>query len=632
MTATGGGAQSPDIDGLRRQLEQILTGIGEEPAAQWLGPAFSADGNRAKIVIVGEVGTGKSSVINALLGRRDLLPVGAVAPTTATYVAVCAGTPETITVHLDNGRTLSDGDLAHLPRYVSAGGDQSRRVARAAVHLDAPRLAALTLIDTPGTGGLDSAYGRLTLDSLDNATALVFVCAAGNKISTSERDFLAQASRRIDRVVFLLTQIDDHPRWRESLQENEETVRADRARFPHHNFADITFAPVSAVKALYSPHQRERSGIDEIWAQLDDIARAHTHLMQLNELRTIKSAQRDAYAFLYEKLQALEAMSDPNQDDELTALHEQSTALSELNTQWRKNLDWEVRKAKTAVNNQLNLRVTQLRGDYQSKLATARKPLQVAEIESEVVTDLCALQLRSDTDLRQHAAEIARRMLSGVPGAEAAVTVLDAQLPAPEDALSTYLIERPPIPSNPAETLMGVQTSFTGWNMARNLVPLVLGGVGLVVPGGQAVVAALTLPVGAVWYRWHKKTRELAGEVAGVRTWIMESIGQARTFIHDDIDLAFTNASRVLQDTIEESLTDAQKQIDAAKQIRTRGRVDREAEQTRITNLRGQLIQLGLECDKKRKALLAQASAPTAGTLTPLPHSAPPQQDDNPTR
>ncbi|MFF2027964.1 hypothetical protein ACFVW2_40140, partial [Streptomyces sp. NPDC058171] len=412
----------------------------------------------------------------------------------------------------------------------------------------------------------DSAYGRLTLDALDNATALVFVCAAGNKISTAEREFLAHASRRIDRIVFVLTQIDDHP-WRESLQENEDTVRADRDRFPHHNFAAITFLPVSADKALRSPRQRTRSGIDALWAQLDDIARAHSHLMQLNELRTITAAQRDAYRFLYDKLHTLGAGSDPGRDD-VAALDEQAKALSELNTAWRKNLDWEVRKAKTAVRNQLNLRIAQLRSDYQTRLATA-KPRQVPDIESAVVTDLCALQLRSDTDLRQHAAEIARRMLAGVPGAEAAVTVLDSQLPAPEEALSTYLIERPPTPTNPAETLMGVQTSFTGWNMARNLVPLVLGGVGLVIPGGQMVVGGLALPVGAIWYRWQKKTKGHAADIAALRTWILESIGQARVVIHDDIDLAFANALRALQDTIENSLTDAQKQIADAKQTHT---------------------------------------------------------------
>jgi hypothetical protein len=133
-------------------------------------------------------------------------------------------------------------------------------------------------------------------------------------------------------------------------------------------------------------------------------------------------------------------------------------------------------------------------------------------------------------------------------------------------------------------------------------------------PRGQAVVAALTLPVGAVWYRWHKKTRELADEVAGVRTWIMESIGQARTFIHDDIDLAFTNAYDVgVSTTVLTSALRLLSGLDGLATIVLDLRVARRAADCRA-GIRcctlGQASTIEAECSPVRAAIAARIDTP----------------------
>ena len=45
---------------------------------------------------------------------------------------------------------------------------------------DAPVLAGMTMIDTPGVGGLDAGHGQAALESLRHADALVFVSNAGS--------------------------------------------------------------------------------------------------------------------------------------------------------------------------------------------------------------------------------------------------------------------------------------------------------------------------------------------------------------------------------------------------------------------------------------------------------------------
>ena len=73
-----------DLHSLRQQLEELLPTVGAEAALRRLGPAPAAATDRANIVIVGESDTGKTSLVNALLGRPGLMPV---VPSSA-YVAI----------------------------------------------------------------------------------------------------------------------------------------------------------------------------------------------------------------------------------------------------------------------------------------------------------------------------------------------------------------------------------------------------------------------------------------------------------------------------------------------------------------------------------------------------------------
>ena len=83
------------------------------------------------------------------------------------------------------------------------------------VRVPAPLLeGGLTLVDTPGVGGLNAGHAAATLAFLPSADALVFVTDASAELSGPELEFLASARGAGPPVLVAVTKIDMYPEWR----------------------------------------------------------------------------------------------------------------------------------------------------------------------------------------------------------------------------------------------------------------------------------------------------------------------------------------------------------------------------------------------------------------------------------
>ena len=108
--------------------------------------------DRFNLVVLGEFKRGKSTLINALLGRH-LLPTGVV-PLTSVVTTIGAGERDRLSIFFQDGRQ-EERPLAELPDYVTEARNAGnhRRVELAHVELDHELLhAGLVLADTPGIG------------------------------------------------------------------------------------------------------------------------------------------------------------------------------------------------------------------------------------------------------------------------------------------------------------------------------------------------------------------------------------------------------------------------------------------------------------------------------------------------
>jgi small GTP-binding protein len=130
------------------------------------------------LVVVGEFNSGKTAVINALLGQK-LLEEGV--------------TPTTTQIHL----------IRHgAPQKTGARGDQLL------ITFPVEFLAAMTIVDTPGTNAVIRHHEAITDQFVPRSDLVLFVTSADRPFTESERIFLGRIRDWGKKVVFVINKID----------------------------------------------------------------------------------------------------------------------------------------------------------------------------------------------------------------------------------------------------------------------------------------------------------------------------------------------------------------------------------------------------------------------------------------
>ncbi|MGF9648485.1 dynamin family protein [Pseudarthrobacter oxydans] len=198
-----------------------------------------------RVIVVGEFKQGKSKLINALVGA-PACPVdddiATSVPTVVRYgdpASAAVLTPKADADPGDNGSAERQPiPIAELPAYVSEKGNpgNSRKLLAAEICLPRKILAGgLSVIDSPGVGGMGSAHTLATLTALPTADAMLLVSDASQEYTEPELRFLRQAMRITPNVVGVLTKTDLYPDWRrveEADQCHLGTVAPDIPLFP----------------------------------------------------------------------------------------------------------------------------------------------------------------------------------------------------------------------------------------------------------------------------------------------------------------------------------------------------------------------------------------------------------------
>jgi small GTP-binding protein len=163
---------------------------------------------RLRVLVAGEAKRGKSTLVNALLGRA-LLPVG-VTPLTALATTVRYGKDDGASAVFRDGRT-ERFPLSALDDLVTERGNPGNRrnLASVTVVTEAPVLArGVELVDTPGTGSVyehNTAEAEAALETMD---AAVFVLTADPPLSASERALMARVAELSVTMFVVLNKAD----------------------------------------------------------------------------------------------------------------------------------------------------------------------------------------------------------------------------------------------------------------------------------------------------------------------------------------------------------------------------------------------------------------------------------------
>jgi GTP-binding protein EngB required for normal cell division len=190
-------------------LEQLARERGEARLAAEAREARTAlASGRFNVAVVGQFKRGKSSLINALLGR-EVLPAD-VAPVTSVITIVEHGSSERATVFYKDAR--SEGvELAELARFVAEEANPGNREGVQAVTVELPAELlehGVRLVDTPGVGSVFAANSEITRQFLPRIDVAIVVLGADPPISGDELALLQAIAPRAERLVYVLNKID----------------------------------------------------------------------------------------------------------------------------------------------------------------------------------------------------------------------------------------------------------------------------------------------------------------------------------------------------------------------------------------------------------------------------------------
>ncbi len=248
-------SKSDVLAGLRE-----VSDIAEDAGATSLAEAIRDDriprieDERFHLVVLGEFNHGKTSFVNALLGRT-VLPVG-VTPTTAVIHHIENAAEPRATAVTTGGEELPV-ELSSLDAYVVDGGAARENVQYVNVRYPFSALGdGVVLVDTPGVNDLNLQRAEITYGYIPRADAVIFLLDAGQILKESERQFISQkllTSSR-DKLVFVVNKMDLL-----TAAEREEALAYVRTHLEA-LVPNARVYPVSAQKALAG--DRAASGLD----------------------------------------------------------------------------------------------------------------------------------------------------------------------------------------------------------------------------------------------------------------------------------------------------------------------------------------------------------------------------------
>lgn len=230
-----------------RRLVDVLSGWEVEPSD--LEQLRQADGQLEEfflLVVVGEFNSGKSALINALLGESYLAE--GVTPTT---------------------------DRIHILKYGKPGGPEFLTEDVRVLRFPAELLREIHIVDTPGTNAVLRRHEALTRDFVPRSDMVIFVTSADRPFTESERSFLELIREWGKKLVLVVNKTDLLERATE-VEEVERFVRDQAQRL-------LAFSPqvfsLSARQAL----RRESAGGAEGFTAFEDYLQQF--LTQKNRVR-----------------------------------------------------------------------------------------------------------------------------------------------------------------------------------------------------------------------------------------------------------------------------------------------------------------------------------------------------------
>lgn len=174
-----------------KRITPLLKNHHKESDIEQLSKMMAAvSSDSVSALVCGEFKRGKSSFINAFLGE-DLCPTDAGIATSVVSIIKYGKERKVIRLYGDiNNLQSEEIPFDAIEKYAKGTSLEVDNTTMLLIELPSAKLeSGLSLIDTPGVGGLDPRHLFLTLYVLPKADVTFFVVDAGEPLSSTELDF-----------------------------------------------------------------------------------------------------------------------------------------------------------------------------------------------------------------------------------------------------------------------------------------------------------------------------------------------------------------------------------------------------------------------------------------------------------
>lgn len=345
-----------------KQAEQVLLQHHKEVEVENIKKILSdVLSNNISILVCGEFKRGKSSFINAFL-NEDICPTDdGIATSVVSIIKYGPKRKVTRFYNTPSSKDLQQEEISFesIEKYTKGSSLEIDNTMMLVIEVPSSKLEnGLTLIDTPGVGGLDSRHLYLTLYVLPKADIVFFMIDAGEPLSSTELDFYKEKIVKYSKkniVVFNKADLKTKEEVNQLIEDAKNKISE------HCEIEAPTIVPVSSAHwKMYnssgSEKMRQSSHCDEV----NEIV--YTLIPEYRK-ELLSSAKGLLVKAIQEVLQNMQfqfnQMEKPNNDDaklfskKLEELKKLQKDIITPSSELRKNITSILKKSQTSVMSEL---------------------------------------------------------------------------------------------------------------------------------------------------------------------------------------------------------------------------------------------------------------------------------------
>jgi len=221
-----------DITRSGSQLEQLVREYDSVAADVVKKIVASVDAENISLAVMGKAKRGKSTLVNALLGRTDdvVAPVDRLPASSAVSCFTKAPADKATIVFQDGRQELVP--FSRIRDFVTEEGnpDNKRGVRCLEIQSAFPSLEEhVVLVDTPGAGSIHEHHDALLYEFIPKADAVLFMITARMPMDQDETRLLSEIKKAdIRRLFFIINRVDEsEPQDLAELEEHSRRLLQD---------------------------------------------------------------------------------------------------------------------------------------------------------------------------------------------------------------------------------------------------------------------------------------------------------------------------------------------------------------------------------------------------------------------